>query len=115
MAEVTILGVPFNSDAWDGYPAQRNKLFDYLISNNISNFCVLTGDVHTSWAINLKQGNTNVGVEFVTTSVTSPGVPINASWLITIENSHVKYVELTKRGFILLDVSPQKFNQIGIM
>ena len=27
MAEVTILGVPFNSDAWDGYPAQRNKLF----------------------------------------------------------------------------------------
>ena len=108
MAEVTILGVPFNSDAWDGYPAQRNKLFDYLISNNISNFCVLTGDVHTSWAINLKQGNTNVGVEFVTTSVTSPGVPINASWLITIENSHVKYVELTKRGFILLDVTPQK-------
>ena len=108
MAEVTILGIPFNSDAWDGYPAQRNKLFDFIVDNNLDNFCVLTGDIHTSWAIDLKKGNENVGVEFVTTSVTSPGVPINASFLITIENPHVKYVELTKRGFILLDVTPQK-------
>ena len=108
MAEVTIFGVPFNSDAWDGYPAQRNKLFDYIINNNLENFCVLTGDIHTSWAIDLKKGNDKVGVEFVTTSVTSPSIPINASFLITIENSHVKYVELTKKGFILLDVTPQK-------
>ena len=108
MAEVTIFGVPFNSDAWDGYPAQRNKLFDFIINNNLENFCVLTGDIHTSWAIDLKKGNDKVGVEFVTTSVTSPSVPINASFLITIENSHVKYVELTKKGFILLDVTPQK-------
>ena len=108
MAEVTIFGVPFNSDAWDGYPAQRNKLFDFIINNNLDNFCVLTGDIHTSWAIDLKKGNDKVGVEFVTTSVTSPSIPINASFLITIENSHVKYVELTKKGFILLDVTPQK-------
>lgn len=108
MAEVTILGIPFNSDAWDGYPAQRNKLFDFIIDNDLDNFCVLTGDIHTSWAIDLKKGNDKVGVEFVTTSVTSPGVPINASFLITIENPHVKYVELTKKGFILLDVTPQK-------
>ena len=93
----------------------KEQAFDFIIDNNINNFCVLTGDIHTSWAIDLKKGNENVGVEFVTTSVTSPGVPINASFLITIENPHVKYVELTKRGFILLDVTPQKYNQIGIM
>jgi len=108
MAEVTVLGIPLNSDGWDGYPAQRNKLYDFILNNNLDNFCVLTGDIHTSWGIDLKKANEKVGVEFITPSVTSPSVPINASWLITIENSHVKYLELTEKGFIILDVTPQK-------
>jgi alkaline phosphatase D len=69
---------------------------------------VLTGDIHTSWAVNLKNGNTPVGVEMVTPSVTSPGVPINLSGLITLQNPDIKYVELTKRGFMLVDITEQR-------
>jgi alkaline phosphatase D len=105
---VEIFGTPVNTDSWDGYPAERQKLFDHLSSNNIDNMVVLTGDIHTSWAVNLTNGNAQVGVEMVTPSVTSPGLPINLSALITVQNTHIKYVELTKKGFILVDITPQK-------
>ena len=105
---VEIFGTPINTDSWDGYPAERQKLFDHLSTNNIDNMVVLTGDIHTSWAVNLKNGNTPVGVEMVTPSVTSPGVPINLSGLITLQNPDIKYVELTKRGFMLVDITEQR-------
>lgn len=105
---VEILGTPINTDSWDGYPAERQKLFDHLSTNNIDNMVVLTGDIHTSWAVDLKNGNNPVGVEMVTPSVTSPGSPINLSNLITLQNPNIKYVELTKRGFILVDITPQR-------
>jgi alkaline phosphatase D len=105
---IEIFGTPINTDSWDGYPAERQKLFDHLTSNNIDNMVVLTGDIHTSWAVNLKNGNTPVGVEMVTPSVTSPGVPINLSGLITLQNPDIKYVELTKRGFMLVDITEQR-------
>lgn len=105
---VEIFGTPINTDSWDGYPAERQKLFDHLSTNNIDNMVVLTGDIHTSWAVDLKNGNNPVGVEMVTPSVTSPGSPINLSNLITLQNPNIKYVELTKRGFILVDITPQR-------
>ena len=108
IGSVEIFGTPINTDSWDGYPAERQKLFDHLTSNNIDNMVVLTGDIHTSWAVNLKNGNTPVGVEMVTPSVTSPGVPINLSGLITMQNPDIKYVELTKRGFLLVDITEQR-------
>ncbi len=105
---IEIFGTPINTDSWDGYPAERQKLFNHLTSNNIDNMVVLTGDIHTSWAVNLKNGNTPVGVEMVTPSVTSSGVPINLSGLITLQNPDIKYVELTKRGFMLVDITEQR-------
>jgi alkaline phosphatase D len=105
---IEIFGTPINTDSWDGYPAERQKLFNHLTSNNIDNMVVLTGDIHTSWAVNLKNGNTPVGVEMVTPSVTSPGIPINLSGLITLQNPDIKYVELTKRGFMLVDITEQR-------
>jgi len=108
IGSVEIFGTPVNTDSWDGYPAERQKLFDHLTSNNIDNMVVLTGDIHTSWAVDLKNGNNPVGVEMVTPSVTSPGVPINLSGLITLQNPDIKYVELTKRGFMLVDITEQR-------
>jgi len=105
---VNLLGTPVNTDSWDGYPAERQRLFNHLSSQNIDNTVVLTGDIHTSWALDLKNGNTPVGVEFVTPSVTSPGSPINLSALITVQNPHIKYVELTKKGFVLVDIDTNR-------
>lgn len=108
LAPITVFGVPINGDAWDGYPAEREKLLEHIRTYDIENFTVITGDVHTSWAFNLKQSSTSVGVEFVTPSVTSPGAPINGGSILMIENPHLKYVELTKHGFILLDMNKNR-------
>lgn len=107
-APITVFGVPINNDAWDGYPAERDNVLDFVENNSIENFTVITGDVHTSWAYNLENGNNNVGVEFVTPSVTSPGAPINVGSVLQLENPHIKYVELTKHGFIMLDMNKQR-------
>jgi len=107
-APVNVFGVPINDDAWDGYPAERNALLDHVRINSINNFTVITGDVHTSWAFDLERSNEHVGVEFVTPSVTSPGIPLNVGSILQFENPHIKYVELTKRGFIILSMDQLK-------
>lgn len=107
-APINVFGTPINGDAWDGYPAERQRVLDHIVDNNIENFVVLTGDVHTSWALNIKNGSANAGVEYVTPSVTSPGAPINVGGVLQVENPHIKYVELTKHGYIVLDVNSQR-------
>jgi alkaline phosphatase D len=107
-APITVFGIPINGDAWDGYPAERENILSHIQSNNIDNFTVITGDVHTSWAFDLEEGGDNLGVEFVTPSVTSPGAPINGGGILTIENPHIKFVELTQHGFFILDLNQQR-------
>lgn len=105
-----------NSDQWDGYPAQRQRFFNEIINNNIDNIVVLTGDIHTSWANDLPfvtgtpydstTGAGSAGVEFVGTSVTSPGLPV-AVPISTIKsnNPNVRYAELNKKGYVIVDVN----------
>lgn len=107
-APITVFGIPINGDAWDGYPAERDNVIQHINTNNVENFTVITGDVHTSWAFNLEDNGNNLGVEFVTPSVTSPGAPINVGGLLTIENPHIKFVELTQHGFFILDMNQQR-------
>lgn len=113
MAPLSIFGFAVNGDQWDGYPAERTRVFDYILQNNIANVVVLTGDIHSSWANDLpansynpNTGSGSAGVEFVTPSVTSPGLDIGAgASLIQFSNNHVKYVDLSLHGFVLLDVN----------
>lgn len=116
MGPLRAFGVPVNDDQWDGYPAERQRVYDHVIANNIRNLVVLTGDIHTSWGNDLplsgyvaNTGANSAGVEFVTTSVTSTSfnLPIGAG-LITLLNNHVKYVDLTQRGYLIFDVNQQR-------
>lgn len=116
MAPLEAFGIPVNNDQWDGYPQEREDLFNYIANNNIDNFVVLTGDIHTSWAndlphIGYDDGNNvgSVGVEFVTTSVTSPGFPIGVGEsLIMSMNDHIQYADLSEHGYIVLDIQHNK-------
>lgn len=67
------LGLPWNLDAWDGFPAARDRLYASAKAAN-ARLVTLTGDTHTAWANTLhdKDGQQR-GVEFGCTSVTSPG------------------------------------------
>lgn len=115
-APLKVAGIAVNEDQWDGYPAERNKIISFILANDIKNVAVLTGDIHTSWAndvptanYNSNNGSGSAFVEFVTTSVTSPGFPFNVGMnVIKLANSHVKYVNLDKKGFLILDVNQQR-------
>ena len=115
-----------NADQWDGYQPARDRLYEVLEGNALSpavgNVVVLSGDAHSSWAADLTQdpNNTDIAsggydpatgagsraVEFVGTSVTSPAIGDTsglAESAFKLINPHFKYVELTRRGYMLLD------------
>ena len=70
------LGLPFNLDAWDGFPAARDRLYASAKEAG-ARLVTLTGDTHTAWANTLlDKDNEQRGVEFGCTSVTSPGLGI---------------------------------------
>lgn len=111
MAPLTLGSTILNPDQWDGYPAERQRIYNNILNNDIDNVVVLTGDIHTAWANNLLSNGTAVGVEFVTTSVTSSSGGLNIPGGTTTIQSvlpHVKYVDLTKKGYYILDISTTK-------
>ncbi|MCR9268717.1 MAG: alkaline phosphatase D family protein [Hyphomonadaceae bacterium] len=68
------LGLPFNLDAWDGFPAARDRLYASAEEAG-ARLVTLTGDTHTAWANTLVDATgERRGVEFGCTSVTSPGL-----------------------------------------
>ncbi|HEY1078007.1 MAG TPA: alkaline phosphatase D family protein [Fontimonas sp.] len=115
-------GLVINTDQWDGYRAERARVYALLESLNVENPVVLTGDIHTSWSMDLSPdpGNPLVynpltgagsrGVEFVCTSVTSPGLdelnPLTP--VLKLLNPHMKHVNLEQQGYLLLDVTPER-------
>lgn len=123
MAPLEALGIPVNADQWDGYRADRNRFVNYIENNNIRNAAVLTGDIHTAWAMNIPGNSTQrAAVEFVTTSVTSPGAGFITSGFggllgflgSTLEavvralNPHIRYNNLTEHGYYVLSVDDTK-------
>jgi alkaline phosphatase D len=120
-------GNALNPDQWDGYPAERDRLFRHLRTNAIDNVVVLTGDIHTSWALDLTPdpydplvydpvtGEGALAVEFVTPSVTSanfeflgPAGVAASEAAVRADNPHVKYVDLDGHGYLVIDVTPQR-------
>ena len=66
--------LPYNLDAWDGYPAEREAVLGAAYGGD-KNLVVLAGDTHNGWANDLKDAKGNqVGVEFATASVSSGGL-----------------------------------------
>ena len=116
MGNLTPFGIMLNNDQWDGYNADRKKLYDIILNNNIKNVITLTGDIHTAWAMDLPYntatynpatGAGSVAVEFVCTSVTSSSSPIPLDpiyGLVTSLLPHIKYVDLFKKGYGILDL-----------
>lgn len=106
-----------NVDQWDGYPAARGRLFDAIRAT--TDVVVLTGDIHSSWGIDLtddpfdpaydpQTGAGSIGVDVVVPGITSPGFPDMLAGVaegIREDNPHMKYVDLTRRGYVVLDVS----------
>jgi alkaline phosphatase D len=98
---------PVSMDAWDGYEASRQRIFDGLVQRQVPGVVVITGDTHTNYADDLKQNfddqaSTTVGVELVGTSISSgaDGMDTNADRAIDLAaNPHIKFAN-EQRGYV---------------
>jgi alkaline phosphatase D len=111
--------LPYNLDAWDGYYVNRETILATAKAYN-KNLVVLAGDTHNSWANELKDmsGN-NVGVEFATTSVSSPGMEeylyltsteqaMQLEGALSLLIDDLKYSNLNNRGFMEVIFTPSE-------
>jgi alkaline phosphatase D len=65
--------LPYNLDAWDGYPIQRETILQTIKAQG-KKLITLSGDSHNAWFANVTTlAGEKVGVEFAGSSVTSPG------------------------------------------
>ena len=107
--------MPYNLDAWDGYPSEREALYKSVAALN-KKLVVLAGDTHNAWQGTLKnKKGENVGVEFATPSVTSPGMehylalnPQQAKQMadsLSLLINDLDYCELSHRGYMLLTIT----------
>ena len=124
-------GLFINPDQWDGYQPARDRVYDILKGTAqhppVDNCVVLTGDIHSAWAADLTQdpnnpnlatggysaatGQGSRAVEFVATSITSPGLNDagnNTANLLRGINPHFKHIDFNQRGYLLVDVTPQR-------
>src|SRR4051812_12420666 len=109
-------------DQWDGYPAERDRLLRDIRDHEVGNVVFVSGDVHSSWACDLRLDphdpeETSVAVEFCTTSVTSENLDDHMGWgyrtrspeverEVVEDNPHISYAEFDSHGFLLIDVDP---------
>jgi alkaline phosphatase D len=113
------------TDMWDGYQASRSRVFAHIETNAIDNIVFLTGDIHTSWAFEVAPtpfdaatydaatGRGSRAVEFVGPAVTSLGLEGNelvgaAPGLLTGANPHLKFCEVTRKGYVLVDITKER-------
>jgi alkaline phosphatase D len=115
-----------NLDSWDGYPAEKKRIADFIRENNIKDVIFLAGDTHSSWAFevaidpartyNKKTSAGAFAVEFGTTSVSSGNanerlpddtVKVNELRLLKA-NPHLKFTNHRDHGYLLLTLYPQK-------
>ncbi len=115
-AEFSALGLPYNLDAWDGYPQARKRLLQAALAH-ANNTVVLTGDTHNAWANDVTDldSGINIAAEVAVSSVTSPGVSdvlnIDAGRfgrIIQATNKNVRYTNTADRGYAVLTITPEQ-------
>lgn len=109
-----------NPDSWEGYSATRDRLYALWEERALHDNVILTGDVHSSWALDVPRAPYREGgydaspgaevfaVEFVTPGVSSrSGVPASrrdaVREMVREENPHLQWVDFAGRGYTIVD------------
>lgn len=109
------VGLPLNMDAWDGYPAARDRVFKAAL-NADANLLVLAGDTHNGWAFDLAHEGAKVGVELGVCSVSSPGFesylsfipPTTMAAALVAENEQLVWADTAQRGYMMVELTPTR-------
>ena len=110
-------------DNWEGYPAARTRFFDCLERDRVANVAVLTGDIHSSWALDLPRnplvgydaasGRGSLAVELVTPAVTSApfmsraGMRERAKSFPSV-SPHTRWMDGDRHGYMTLDITRER-------
>lgn len=108
-------GLPFNLDAWDGYPAARERVFRAALDAG-ADLVSLAGDTHNAWAFDLALGGERVGVEFGGQSVASPGFETSLAGIpesrlnsaLLARNPQLRWTNLDRRGYMAVELTPER-------
>jgi alkaline phosphatase D len=114
-AQRTAHGVPFNLDSWDGFPADRERLYQTARAAG-ADLLVLTGDTHNAWTNDLiDAAGERRGVEFGVTSVTSPSPfeTVNAPGvdfgrMTEDRNADILLNDAYMKGYLVLTLRPDE-------
>lgn len=119
-------GMPYNTDQWDGYAADRRTVLSHLADQQTRDVVFITGDIHSGWAADVPADTSlypaagdSLAVEFVGASVTSnnlkdiTGSPARTTSLVVetaikAANRHIKYLDFDSHGFCVLDITPAR-------
>lgn len=124
-------GFPFTNSTWDGYPAERREIYEFMRDNDINNNIALSGDMHTYLFYDMVENPWNpllynvgegggfpVGAEFVPGSISrgnmdeklsASGIPVSPSFADLVEsliktlNPHNVYMDFVNHGYGILD------------
>ena len=104
------LGLPFNLDSWDGYPAGRERLYQTFRTAGVQPI-VLAGDSHAFWVNELKDAaGERRAVEFGTSAISSPSpgdslpaFPLGHALAQT--NDEVVFCDQRSKGFVRLTLT----------
>lgn len=115
-------------DVWNGYPAKRTEVINYIKTENIDNVFFVTGDVHISLGFDVTEdpidtlsynptnGMGSVAVETVTPSISSDNydeiLGETTSTLLGAffesGNPHNEYFDFNRHGYLVLDLTPSQ-------
>jgi len=108
-------GEAYNMDSWNGYPAARQRLLDFVGERGGADTVVLTGDVHSSWAADLKrdwaESSPAVASELVGTSISSGGdgnEVFEGVDAVLAANPHIKFYN-GKRGYVRCELNRDRW------
>lgn len=101
--------------AWDAYPANRQRIVKAINNAEAGHPIILSGDVHSFWALDgaltREQSERIPVVEFVTSSI-SANWPEPLARPVTdnlAHNPQVKFYEPDKRGYLLHEVNEREW------
>jgi alkaline phosphatase D len=102
----------FWTDDWNGYPANRARLLRHIHDNKVPNPVVISGDIHSFLANDLKldfdsQSSPIVATEFVGSSISSYGPPYEPIARVLPDNPHVHFFDSRRRGYVLVDLTAE--------
>ncbi|MCC6226689.1 MAG: alkaline phosphatase D family protein [Microthrixaceae bacterium] len=104
-------GLYLNSDAWDGFPAERERLISHLVSERIGGVTILTGDIHSFWAGPIRadfedSSSPAVAYEYAGGAIASPPGDQQSALAASLQPAW-DLVDASRNGYGIVECTPE--------